>query len=135
MKKKIPIIIISIAFLILIAMVAWIVFDKSNMYHVDINNPNLIKTEKGYKEELVIEETTIINKYRPRKQLIRPMGHGKKYTIEYYNEELSESIIVPITKQQYDELDIGDRIKVTRTVTYTKGGFRINYKDTVEKLD
>ena len=63
MKKKIPIIIICIAFIVLVAMLIWILFDKNNMYHVDINNPNLIKTENGYKEELVIEETTITNKY------------------------------------------------------------------------
>ena len=68
MKKKIPIIIICIAFIVLVAMLIWILFDKNNMYHVDINNPNLIKTENGYKEELVIEETTITNKYVKEKE-------------------------------------------------------------------
>ncbi len=135
MKKKTPIIIICIVFIVLVAIVIWVLFDKNNMYHVDINNPNLIKTENGYKEELVIEETTIINKYKTKKQLIKPIGHGKKYTIQYYNEELSESVIAPVEKKQFDELNIGDRIKVVRTINYTKSGFRINYKDTIEKLD
>ena len=38
------------------------------MYHVDINNPNLIKLKMVIKEELVIEETTITNKYMLKKE-------------------------------------------------------------------
>ena len=89
MNKKIFKITICIALLILIAMVAWVLFDKSNMYHVDINNPNLIKTEKGYKEELVIEETIITNKYIQKVKLrLRAPNIRKSYNIQYYNEEL-----------------------------------------------
>lgn len=136
MKKKIPIIIICIAFIVLVAMLIWILFDKNNMYHVDINNPNLIKTENGYKEELVIEETTIINKYvKEGKIRKRAPNIRKTYNIQYYNDELKEKVTVAVGKEQYDELNIGDRIKVVRTINYTKGGFRINYKDTIEKLD
>lgn len=136
MKKKIPIIIICIAFIVLVAMLIWILFDKNNMYHVDINNPNLIKTENGYKEELVIEETTITNKYvKEVKIRKRAPNIRKTYNIQYYNDELKEKVTVAVGKEQYDELNIGDRIKVVRTINYTKGGFRINYKDTIEKLD
>ena len=134
MKKKIPIIIICIAFIVLVAMLIWVLFDKNNMYH--INNLNLIKTENGYKEELVIEETTITNKYvKEGKIRKRAPNIRKTYNIQYYNDELKEKVTVAVGKEQYDELNIGDRIKVVRTINYTKGGFRINYKDTIEKLD
>ena len=136
MKKKIPIIIICIAFIVLVAMLIWILFDKSNMYHVDINNPNLIKTEKGYKEELVIEETIITNKYIQKAKLrLRAPNIRKSYNIQYYNEELKETVTVSVDKVQYNELNVGDKIKTTRVVTYNKSGLRLNYKDTVEKIE
>ena len=59
----------------------------------------------------------------------------KENEVIYYNDELKEKVTVAVGKEQYDELNIGDRIKVVRTINYTKGGFRINYKDTIEKLD
>ncbi len=136
MNKKIFKITICIALLILIAMVAWVLFDKSNMYHVDINNPNLIKTEKGYKEELVIEETIITNKYIQKVKLrLRAPNIRKSYNIQYYNEELKETVTVSVDKVQYNELNVGDKIKTTRVVTYNKSGLRLNYKDTVEKIE
>ena len=125
MNKKIFKITICIALLILIAMVAWVLFDKSNMYHVDINNPNLIKTEKG-----------ITNKYIQKVKLrLRAPNIRKSYNIQYYNEELKETVTVSVDKVQYNELNVGDKIKTTRVVTYNKSGLRLNYKDTVEKIE
>ncbi len=108
---------------------------KSNMYHIDINNPNLIKTEHGYKEELVIEETTIIKKYIKNH---KPQGQRTTrttYNVIYYNEELKENVEVNVGKTKYNEFNVGDKIKATRTVYYTKSGLRQNYEDSVEKIE
>lgn len=135
MNKKIVIIIISVICLLCVIVTVYTLTDKKNMYHIDINNPNLIKTENGYKEELVIEETEIINKYVKEGKYRRNAPNIKTtYNIMYYNEELKENVEIDVEKSKYDNFSIGDKIKVTRTVYYDKNGLRLYYEDTAEKL-
>ena len=130
--------ILKAAFLITIIFLAITIYallDKNNMYHMDINNPNLIKTEHGYKEELVIEETTIIKKYIKKH---KPQGQKitrTTYNVMYYNEELKDNVAVNVGKNKYDEFNVGDKVKATRTVYYTKDGLRIDYEDSIEKIE
>lgn len=135
MKNKIPIAIIVISILIVIGTVISVAFNKSNKYHVDVSNPNLIKTGNGYKEELVIDETTIVNKYINERRYRRfAPDIPQTYNIVYYNKHLEKNITVNVKKDKYNELNIGDKVKVIRIVYYTNNGLRLNYEDIIEKL-
>ena len=58
----------------------------------------------------------------------------KEYNIKYYNEELKEEMYVSVAKSKYDSINIGDKIKVVRTVYYSNSGLRLYYIDDGFKL-
>lgn len=124
--------------IIFISILAIIIFtiiqltDKSNFLHIDLNNENLIKTDSGYIEELVLETEVLDKSVHIR---TGRLNRGEKeYNIKYYNEELKEEMYVSVAKSKYDSINIGDKIKVVRTVYYSNSGLRLYYIDDVFKL-
>lgn len=124
-----------ITIIIFLLITIYTLTNKNNSYHVDINNANLIKIDSGYKEELIIEETTIIKKYTKEHKAQGQRITRTTYNIMYYNEELKDNVAVDVGKNKYNEFNVGDKIKVTRVIYYTKNGLRLNYEDHVEKLE
>lgn len=93
------------------------------------------ETENGYVEELTVYsevEDKSINRHR--------VGSGRVrrtyYWVSYYNEELGERTSVDVgDRAEYDKFSVGDKVKVTRLVYYTKQGLRLNYKDFMELVE
>lgn len=130
---KIVKIVLFLLMIICIALIIYVLVNKNNIYHIDINNPNLIKTQNGYKEELIIEESTVIKKYIKQHKVYGQKINRITYNIMYYNEYLQENVAINVGKSRYDEFNVGDKIRVIRTVYYTNSGLRIKYEDMVEK--
>lgn len=99
-------------------------FFNDNVY-VDLNDPDLVETEDGYKKSVEFE--TIVDK----KEVVNEK-EGKKYMITCYDED--DKYEIEVGNYIYRNLEIDEEIKVTGTIYYDEDGLRISYDYQVESL-
>lgn len=138
MKKEIPnkedkkdknvigfIVAIVVAILVIVSVIViYNNFFNSNVY-VDLNDPDLIETEDGFKKDVSFE-TVVADKE------IVYEGKKKKYTITCLNQK--EEYVIEVGNYLYSHLEIDEEIKVYGTVYYDKDGLRLSYDYQVESL-
>lgn len=77
-----------------------------------------------------------------QKTVIEKKGRVGKgaYVIRFHvrDEKNGEKLPITINKayiDNYDDFNAGDKVLLTRTVYYDRRGVRLNYKDTLTKID
>lgn len=109
---------------IILVVVIYNTFFNDSIY-VDLNDPDLVETEDGYKKSVEFETTV------DKKEVVKEKK-GKKYMITCYDED--DKYEIEVGNYIYTNLDIDEEIKVYGTAYYNKKGLLLSYDYQVESL-
>lgn len=97
--------------------------------NIDEALQNIIETEDGYK----IEED-FYTKIKDKKLVISNSG-SRMYLISFENSDINEYEYIEISNVLYNNLEIGDDIKIMRTTYYNKSDIKLYYDDFLEDIN
>ena len=90
---------------------------------------NVVETEDGYKKEYIYY--TIV---KEKKVVITSTG-SRMYLISCEDESIDEYEFIEIGVQLYNQINLDDSIKITRTIFYNKKDEKLYHEDLVEKIN
>lgn len=132
----------SIMFLIFIIMIACM-FNKDedkNLENINEENSvvqnindsiieNIVETDDGYKKEYIYYTTV-----KEKKVVITSTG-SRMYLISCEDNSFDEYEFIEIGVQLYNQVNLDDSIKITRTIFYNKQDEKLYHEDLVEKIN
>lgn len=119
----IRLVMVIVAF-ILIVVVYNVGFNQNE--YIDLNDPDLIETDDGYKKEVDFESTVA------DKEIIKD-NKKKKYIIYCYDKN-EKKYKVEVGNYIYSKLSIDEEIRVFGATYYNKKGLYLDYEYSVESL-
>ena len=90
---------------------------------------NVIETEDGYKKEYIYYTTV-----KEKKVVITSTG-SRMYLISCEDNSFDEYEFIEIGVQLYNQVNLEDSIKITRTIYYNKQEEKLYHEDLVEKIN
>ena len=88
----------------------------------------IIETEDGYKEETIFYTSV------KDKMIVSSSVGSRRYLISYDNNSFNDYEFVEIGIQLYNDLEIGDKIKIVKTVYYNDKDKKLYVDNYIEKI-
>lgn len=102
---------------------------KKQENNIEEHMQNIIETEDGYK----IEED-FYTKIKDKKLVISSSG-SRMYLVSFENSEINEYEFIEVSNIFYNNVEIGDDIKIMRTTHYDNNDLKLYHDDFIEEID